>query len=390
MPPFRITCLTLSLLALPTLAAAQTSVAWPPRVTFADGTRLALSTNLAWDIARVDDDGTGVADDQGWRRRELGVSLRRDGVYDINVLYDLHNELWLDAAVRVETKALFGHDVGRLRAGHMKLHTSMEGVAANRAGSFLENSAATQAFYQIARSGLTWTLERPQYLIDVGLFNGDFHGDNNGQTQMLRAAWTPAKQDGDVLHLGVALSREQPDGITDGRGNYAPASVRYAARTGAALSAVKLVDTARLEGVERNDRQTLQALWIAGPFSLQGEYYWQQTHLDAARPTYRSDGYYATVGWLPSGQARRYAGGTYLNPLTGERNTATELLARYSSLDLDSDGITGGRMQEATLGVNWYYGVHWKLQANYTWSRAHLRGTTIAPHMLQFRTQFQF
>ena len=378
----------LALALLPAIAQADSAVSWPPRWQIDDISALTLTTNLAWDNTRVDD-ADGIGDDHGWRRRELGMNYRRDGLFDINVLYDLHNQLWLDAAVRVETRALFGRDLGRLRAGHMKLHTSIEGVAANRAGSFLENSAATQVFYQIARSGLTWTLERPTYLVDVGLYNGDFHGDNNGQTQMVRAAWTPHKSPTRTTHLGVALSHETPDGVTNGRGQYLAPGVRYAARTGASLSPLKAVDTGTLRGVDSIDRQTLQALWINGPLSLQGEYYWQQTQRHNA-PTYRSDGYYATVSWLPSGQSRRYAVGTYLNPLTGKAATATELLARYATANLDSDGITGGNITEWTVGANLYYGTHWKFQANYTRTRARLNNLPVAPHMIQLRSQFQF
>ena len=44
---------------------------------------------------------------------------------------------------------------------------------------------------------------------------------------------------------------------------------------------------------------------------------------------------------------------------------AWEAAARYSYLDLNPDGINGGRLSDATLGLNWYLNKYTKLQLNY-------------------------
>jgi phosphate-selective porin OprO/OprP len=42
-----------------------------------------------------------------------------------------------------------------------------------------------------------------------------------------------------------------------------------------------------------------------------------------------------------------------------------EVAARYSFIDLNSNGVTGGRLNDMTLGLNWYLNNYSKVQFNY-------------------------
>ena len=55
---------------------------------------------------------------------------------------------------------------------------------------------------------------------------------------------------------------------------------------------------------------------------------------------------------------------------------AIELTARYSELDLSDDVIDGGRLQDATLGVNWYLNPNTRIMANYVFADADIGGTS--------------
>jgi len=44
---------------------------------------------------------------------------------------------------------------------------------------------------------------------------------------------------------------------------------------------------------------------------------------------------------------------------------ALELAARYSYLDLNGLGFEGGRLNDLTIGVNWYLNQYMKFQVNY-------------------------
>ncbi len=393
----------LSLLAL-ALAAAQAPAhaadgttqasAWPPKISFADGTELSLGGNLQYDFNQFSGEGYNGAvleDDDAWRRQELGFTLRRKGVYDLGVTYDFHAKSWNDVALRVETKALFGRDLGKVRIGQMKVPLGFEGNTATRAVSFLEASLPTQAFYENRRSGIDWAFERNRYLVNAGyFFESDLLGNNKGDTTAVRMAWTPRKAAGDVLHLGIAGSRERPDSEVNGLGVTVHPSVRWRARPEAALTSVRLVDSGTLTRVDRIDRAGLEALWIHGPWSVQGEYLRQKTTRDLGLPSYSADGGYVFASWMVTGESRGYSGGNVANPKPKAAHGAVELLARYSRIDLDSDGIAGGRQSDWTLGANWYLTPYFKFQANYVKSDATRGASSADPSVFELRAQMHF
>ena len=197
------TASTASLLLLPLLAGLAASASaveaktWPPRLVFANGTELAATGNYAYDVNRFDGDGYGTAataleDEEDFRRKEFGFTLKRKGFYDVTASYDFHSDTWMDVALRMETKPLFGRDAGRLRLGQFKLPVGFEGYTSTRAGSFLENSLPTQAFYESRRVGAEWAFDRPAYLWNLGYFFGnDLQGNNPGTTLAGRVAGLP-------------------------------------------------------------------------------------------------------------------------------------------------------------------------------------------------------
>ena len=369
--------------------AAATTTALPPSYTFDNGVRIALSSNLNWDINRISDAAPGTGDDDGWRRQEVSMLFRKDGVFDANVFYDFHNKYW-DAALRVETKALFGKDVGRIRFGNMKLHAGLEGAAANRQMAFMENSAATEVFHPVARVGVLWSLERPSYMLDAAIYGRDINGGNPGGTEFLRAAWTPTTTSGGKLHLGVALTRDTPSGTVNAFGDRDPAGKRWTTRSTASLSPDRLVDTGTISNVSELYRQNIQTLWRQGPWWLQGEYFFQQTERYNDLPGYHAHGGYASTGYVFNAGPRQLVQGMLMNPAVDKGQIGTELVARYGHVNLNSDGIAGGKLTEWTVGANWYVGPFVKFQLNYTEARARRLDIPEAPRTLQLRTQFYF
>jgi hypothetical protein len=63
---------------------------------------------------------------------------------------------------------------------------------------------------------------------------------------------------------------------------------------------------------------------------------------------------------------------------------------RYSTVDLDGGSIQGGREHDWTLGVNWYFGQHLKLQANYIRAFSDRKQLAVDPHIVEFRAQVTF
>ncbi len=363
---------------------------WPTKLTFGDGTELAATGNIAYDYNDFAGDAR-LEDDDAVRRREFGATLKKKGVYDAMVYYDFASETWLDVFARVETKALFGTDVGRIRVGYMKTPVGLDAVTSSRAGSFLETALPVQAFYEGRRTGVEWTIERPQYFLQAGAYGGkDLHGDNPGTTQAVRGVWTPVKAAGDVLHLGLALSVENPRGWSDGRGTHFDQRARLRARPEAGLTDIRFVDSGTLLQADQIRRAGLEGIWIKGPFSVQAEALHATVTRNDGLADYSGNGQYIYGSWVVTGESRPYSNAGVANIKPANAWGAVEVLARYSRLDLDDGAIAGGRQHDWTFGANWYLTSHFKFQANYVKVDATRNGVRTQPDIVELRAQVHF
>ncbi|KAF1014739.1 MAG: Porin P [Stenotrophomonas maltophilia] len=384
------TLLALGLAATPALASAASKYDnWPTKVTFDDGTELVAIGNIAYDVNNFSS-GSGIEDADAVRRKEFGATLKKKGVYDAMVYFDFQAHTWLDVYLRLESKALFGSDIGKFRVGYMKTPVGLDAVTSSRAGSLMEIALPVQAVYEGRRTGIDWVLERPQYLLQAGAYGGkDLQGDNPGTTQAVRAVWTPVKAPGDVIHLGVAYSQENPRGFSDGRDVHHDASGRIRARPEAGLTDIRLVDSGALVTADQIRRTGLEGIWIHGPLSLQAEAL-RATVTRVGKPDFTNSGQYAAASWILTGESRPYSGGGVANVVPAHDYGAVELLARYSRLDLDDGSILGGRQHDLALGANWYLTSHFKFQANYVKVDASRRGVRSTPEIFELRAQMHF
>ncbi|MGO1071446.1 OprO/OprP family phosphate-selective porin [Lysobacter sp. CA199] len=386
----------LFLASLPCAAQAASLEDWPTKYTFSDGTEISATGNIAYDVVDFSGDGYGTAatdlsDDGHFRRREFGMNLKKKDVYDFTAVFDFESKLWLDVALRLDTKAWFDADYGKVRVGYFKTPVSMESVAASRTTSMLEQSAASQAIYQGRRTGVEWALERPRFAVSAAYFFGhDLQGDNPGTTAAGRAVWTPVKDKDRVVHLGLTGSVENPHGFTDGRGAYSGPAARFRARPMNGLTPVRLVDSGSLRNTDKIVRNGLEALWIDGPWSVQAEYLRATAERDNGSRDFTANGYYVTGSWVLTGETRPYSGNNVGNIKPAHGYGAVELLARYGELDLDDGGIAGGKQTDWTLGVNWYLTTHFKLQANYVRVDADKGLLSADPDLVEVRAQVQF
>ena len=368
---------------------------WPTRHVFADGTDLGLSANFQYDVNRFSHDtlpdGTQRFEDaEAFKRREFGFYVRKKGIYDAGALFDFQTRQWQDVYARLQTTALGGAGFGAIRIGYTKTPVGFEGVTSSRATPFIENALPVQAIFEGRRIGIDWAFERPAWILNAGWYAGDLHGDNDGRTLAARAAWTPLKGDGAVLHLGLSASREQRDDTIDGRGVRIPASARLRARPEAALTDIRLVDSGTLGNVDDIERFGAEVVWIGGPWSVQGEVLGANVRRDGSLPDYAGAGWYVFGSWAPTGESRSYSAGNTGNVKPKGRYGALELLLRYSSLDLDDGAVRGGRQRDWTLGANWILDQHFKLQANYIRADSERGALALDPHILTLRLQAIF
>lgn len=377
-------------------AAAYDLNDWPVHYTFGDGTDVGLTGVYRYDVNEFSDDtlpngSSRFEDSHTNRRKELGLTLKKKGVYDAVIAYEYQAKSWQDVNLRLQSKAFLGADYGAFRFGYSKTPVAFEGVTSSKATSFLELALPAQAIYEGRRTGIDWALERPRYLVNLGYYWGqDLHGDNDGTTLAARLAWTPRKGEGEVIHLGVSASEENPEATTDGCGRRSGPGARIRSIPEAGLTTVRLVDSGALSDVDGIRRYGLEGLWISGPLSVQGEWLAVDVARKAGKPDYGADGFYVFGSWVLTGESRPYSGGNTHNLKPKGAWGAWELLLRYSELDLNDGAIRGGKQHDWTLGANWYLTQHFKFQANYIQASSDRAGLSLDPRIFELRAQIHF
>jgi phosphate-selective porin OprO and OprP len=133
------------------------------------------------------------------------------------------------------------------------------------------------------------------------------------------------------------------------------------------------VETATTIGVELGG--------VFGPAHFQGEYVTASAtaleETDGGERGLAEDasfsGYYVQGGYFLTGESRGYKGTSFdrtkvKSDFLDEGGWgAWEVLARYSSLDLNDEdaGVLGGKMDDVTVGLSWYMSSYAKLMFNY-------------------------
>ncbi|WOI53488.1 OprO/OprP family phosphate-selective porin [Parvularcula sp. LCG005] len=280
-----------------------------------------------------------------------------------------------------------GIDNVKLMAGNFKAFTGIENMSSNLHLTFIERSNGIKPFRPIRRMGFGATYASKHMSVAGGIFGGDLNNINGVDQPWSvsgRVVGAPIlSEDGrNVLHLGVSTYREMT-----------PADDHVVKYSGAGETHVineKLVSTGSINGAETAATNAVEALFIAGPFSVMSEYS-QTTVGRDSMPDLDYSGGYANVSYFLTGEQRSYkvADGTVgrvkpNHPVDEGGRGAFEVAARYTTLDLLDDGISaGGEMDSVTVGVNWYPDSRIKLMANHVINSTS-GGTTVPDYEPQY------
>ncbi|HIJ58228.1 MAG TPA: porin, partial [Deltaproteobacteria bacterium] len=142
---------------------------------------------------------------------------------------------------------------------------------------------------------------------------------------------------------------------------------------------------------------------VAGPFSLQGEYFHLFADSDKTDDP-RFWGFYLYGSYFVTGEHRNYDRSTGIfSGIKPDRNFhffeggwgALEVALRLSYVDLNGGSIRGGKEYDLTAGLNWYLNENARFMLNYV--RAEAKNREIPPsiedgtaNILQVRFQITF
>ncbi|MEM9556852.1 MAG: porin [Acidobacteriota bacterium] len=309
-------------------------------------------------FADVDDELGGGEDGFEFRRARFYFS---GTVYD-NVQFKAQYDFAGGDAEFKDVYIAIKQDWGKIKFGHYKEYFSFEEITSSNHIPFLERSTPTQAFAPVRNSGLSVEGKRGDtftwgfgWWYEADSFGESISEDATNITG--RIGWRPIFEDGRVLHIGVGASLKDHAG-----------SVRYRARPEAHL-ADRFVNT----GTFAADDSTLlnfELAGTAGPLWYAAEYFSADVSSSAfGDPTF--DGFYVAAGYFLTGESRPFKTSSSSwdrlkpNENFGPGKGAWEIAARWSSIDLNDAGISGGEQDGLTLGVNWYLNPATRLMINY-------------------------
>jgi phosphate-selective porin OprO/OprP len=266
--------------------------------------------------------------------------------------------------------------IGNARVGHFKEPFFLNELTSSKYITFLERAtpvafapgrnSGVMFHSQVAEGRLNWQAGAFLTTDDHGAKTGD-----DGYSVGARVAGLVMGEDQSdrVVHLGASVNYRVPEGE----------SVRFRSRPEIHLSD-RLVDTGSVDA-ESVLLVGAELGGVFGPAHIAGEYVMAGvTSPDADARSEDGDpsfsGFYVQAGYFLTGEHRAYKKGAWSRNkpsasfLDEAGLGAWEIAARYSSLDLNDEdaGIEGGKMDNITLGLNWYHHANARMMFNYVMS----------------------
>ncbi len=327
--------------------------------------------------------------------QEDAVEIRRARLYFSGLIYgNVEYKLQFDfaggeAVLKDAYLVLTDFPLGQLWMGHFKEPFSLEELTSSKYITFLER-ALPNIFAPSRKTGFmiqnVASDERMTTAIGVFRDTDDFgeNVDDGGYNVTGRVTVLPIYEDkgANLLHLGAAYSYRNPDD-----------TIRYRQRPEAHLTD-RFVDTGTFAG-DQVDLVGLEAAWVKGLLSLQGEYMMAAADRLGGGSDVEFDGYYVQASYFLTGEHRNYktSEGAFSRIKPKKNYSAAggpgawEVKARYSGLDLSDRDITGGELNDITAGVNWYLNPNTKIM----WDYVHADKDDVGQvDMLLMRLQFDF
>ncbi len=335
-------------------------------------------------------EGENPQDRVQFRRMRIGVS----GDLNDNMFYKYEGEFaggeatsYRDAFIGFKNSDLFNTII----VGNHKRPYGLDHINSSRYNVFIERPFIVEAFNQdsrrlgISSNGFT---EDEKFNWRYGLWNqrltqtsAGYVGDHYQPEVAARIGYVPwmDKASGGRGYAHFGLSGMY--GVPDGRTTTADNDARYRTRP-EARSSSRWLDTGRISGADQNMLFGLESVFNVGAFQFTGEYMRANVdRLDAVGEDVAFEGGYLQVAYFLTGEH------TPWNAQTGQLGRvkpfenffsvrdcdcnvqrglgAWQIAARYSWADLTDKDIIGGEGESLTLGLNWWWNPHARMQFNY-------------------------
>ena len=342
-----------------------------------DTLSIEIGGRLQVDATSFDNDKFDYAGGGELRRGRLFVSggLSENWDYKLQVDFAPEEPELKDGYIRYH-----GFANARITMGNFKQFSSLEELTSSNNISFSERSLAN-ALVTGRRLGIGYQTWSDRFSLAASAYAHEANNLVRGKGVSSRFVYRPPLGDGELVHLGINLSREEDD----------DARLRLRARPESHVDEHRIIDTGMIPGIESFNKIGFEAAYVNGRFSAQAEFVRQNLQRKLGSDL-AFDGYYAYVSYFLTTDSRSYSTGdaifTTVKP--SSPRGAWEILARISHLDLNDKDITGGQADIVTVGVNYYVTDNLRLTANYIMADSDQVAGNDDPNALQLRMRFTF
>ncbi|NLR72445.1 porin [Novosphingobium sp. ERN07] len=242
-----------------------------------------------------------------------------------------------------------------LTIGQHKPFESMEDTESDLFTSFMERASFNTAFGFERRLGLSAQYQKGMVLAQVGVFTDnvtDLNADTDNSYSIDGRFALQPKVMGGQAHLGGSAHYHD---LNDGA-----ATVRYRARPFTHTTDLRFVDTKAISALSETN-YGLELGWTGGPLHFTAESQWMKVNRPAgiADPTFNG-GYVEAGLFLTKGDTLPYKASegtwTRIKPKNGVDKGglgALQVNVRYDWLDLNDNGVIGGRQELAGASLLW-------------------------------------
>ena len=380
-----------------------------PQITSGDGKKFSFKVRgrLMADYNGIDQDfpvtGEGDISAVELRRARIGV----EGVIFYDWIYKFEVDFAGDSSEIKDAYIAWAHwmpswDKSEIRVGNQKTYNSLEQITSSRFITFMERAAYTEAFFMDRQIGGALVAGNDHWSFQTGFYGatpgGQENFDSDQTAYTVRGTVAPINRDvngvNQVLHLGASYRHRNAGTLNEcgkSRCDSETALYEYRARGADLHLADRFVDTPNFSN--EDDLFNLEAAFVWGPFSVQGEYAQLEANgvtpfndptLAPVNPTY--DGWYVEASVFLTGDTRDYKAATgefgrtkVKNPVWGGSGGwgAIQIAGRYDVLNLSDKGVAMmdaygcsecGDQETWLVAVNWLLTDYTALKFNVTQS----------------------
>ncbi len=318
---------------------------------------------VQYDVAEIDGPaglpGTGNFEDI--RRGRVGVDLKMPGGFAARV----EAELTADPIELTDAYLQWSNKNFKVIAGQQKAQLPLDEENSNLNISFLERAAFVSTFGYGRRTGVSGHYTKGDWSIAGGVYSDPLILLNDVSTNStsvdVRTYWSPAVGKTKV-HLAAAYHWRDLNDV-------GATPTRYRSRPSIRIVDTRYIGTPGL-AVEKEQRFGLEAAAVNGRFHFASEAHWlkaQRVVLDD--PTFF--GAYAEAGVFLTNDSRPLKGGSFgaikpKKPVGGGGIGAVQFNVRYDYLDLNSNGVVGGKQNGYLASLIWTPAENFRLMGQYS------------------------